>query len=270
MKKNIYFLILGSFLFGCEPDFSELYYKEKPFVAFAATEASVAEGNGAVGNTLKLTVTRASPDIAAALTVNFSVTSAKFDGATGDASNTFTLLGDNGGTASSVVIPAGKTTATISFTSKGNTALEKNRLIGVTIQSTSQDLNLGYPGPSSLGKTVTVTIADDDCIPSIGQLLGAFDCFEPNYGTYPCNFSQINCSTIQNDNFWDAGGVKINYTINALTGTVSIPNQTFGTRSVSGTGGTLNLTTGRMVVPYVVKTAAGANEDVNTHTFTRK
>jgi hypothetical protein len=271
MKKTLY--ILGCLLVfaSCEYDNSELLLKNE-FLAFANATANVAEGNGTVGNTVKLTITRATSDISTDLVVNFSVTSAKFATTNADASNTFTITGE-GGTSSTVTIPKNKTTADILLTTKGNTALETNRLIDVTLSSASGSLNLGFPGPAGNGKTITVTIADDDCTPDIGQLLGAFDCDEPGYGIYTCNFSQISCTTIQNDNFWDDGGVKINYTLNPTAGTVSISEQTFraGARSVSGSGGTINLVTGRMVVPYVVKnTATNAAVDTNTHTFTRK
>lgn len=269
MKKYIYAIGMIFTALSCEPQYSHLEYKDQPFLSFLSPTASVSEGNAATGNALKLSVGRATSDLSQSVTVSFVITSAKFTNGA-DATGTFSISGA-GGNATSVVIPAGKGSADITLTTVGNTVKEDNRVISLTLTSaTSSDFTIGMPGSAANNKSVTVTIADDDCVPNIGQLLGAFDCFEPNYGTYPCNFSQINCSTLQNDNFWDAGGVKINYTINALAGTVSIANQTFGTRSVSGTGGTLNLTTGRMVVPYTVKNAAGANEDVNTHTFTRK
>jgi len=270
MKKKIY--LLGALLAfaSCEPDYADLEYKEKPFVAFSASTISVSEGNTAAGNIVQLSISRATSDLGSALTVNFAAVSAKFETTNADASNTFTLSGGVGGSATTVVIPAGKTTANITFTSKGNTVLEKNRVIQVSLTSSSSDLNLGYPGPASNGKIITVTIADDDCTPDIGNLLGAYDCLEPGYGTYDVAFSQISCTVIQNSNFWDEGA-KINYTINPVAGTVSISNQTFGTRSVTGAGGTLNLATGTIIAPYVVKTtSSGATLDTNTHTFTRK
>lgn len=162
MKKILYLAGSIFMLVGCEFDPSELEYKEPPFVIFTASTATVTEGNSSTGNTIKLTVSRGGTGISEPLTVNFGVVSAKFVDTNADAAGTFTLLGDGGGTETSVTIPANMTTNTISFTTKGNTTPEKNRIVEVELSSNSGNYNLGYPGPSSNNKKVAVTIRDDD------------------------------------------------------------------------------------------------------------
>lgn len=107
------------------------------------------------------------------------------------------------------------------------------------------------------------------------KFIGTYSCFEPGYGTYNTTATEVSETattlTIAMSNFWDAG-VTINYQINKTTGAVSIPSQTFGSRTVVSTGSpTSNFGSGNMTVPYrVTTTATGAVEDNNTHTYTKQ
>lgn len=267
MKKIIYVLGFLTMFASCKPDYSDLVYKDKPFLAFSTLKVQVAEGNGATGNTTKLTVSRATSEIGVPITVNFSV-SAKYADTGANADNSFTVMGA-GGSATSVVIPAGKTTADITITTKPNTVSEKNRIITVTMTGANSDLNLGYPGPSANGKSAEVTINDDDCAFDIAKFTGAYNCDEPGYKIYDVTFTQVSATEIINDNFWD-WGASIKYVLDPLTNTVTIPSQNFtgfGANNVTGTGGVIEPCTGKMTVPYTV---TGPSGESKIHTFTRK
>ena len=271
MKNKLYLLGVLFILAACEQDFTELQYKDGSYVTFNTPTGSVSEGNTST-NTLSVVVSRNSPDITKDLTVTFGVASATFEGTGADASTTFTVAGvGTGATSTTVVIPANKTTATVMLTTKANVFSEKNRTIQIAITAISEGgLQIGYPGPSGIGKVFTATIVDDDCAFVTSKFTGAYNCVEPGYNNnnpYTVTFTSNAANTIIADNFWDSN-IAIVYDLDPLTNTVSIAPQAFGgSYSVSGTGGTLETCTGKMIAPYVV---TGPNPDTNTHTYTRK
>lgn len=120
------------------------------------------------------------------------------------------------------------------------------------------------------GSSYTITPVAEAASVDVSAFVGAYDCEEPGYGVYTVNFAAGDQpGVIVNDNFWDSG-VSIEYVLD-VCGTVTIPNQSFtagATYTVTGSG-TYNTATGEIVVDYVVKSAAGATVDANTHTFTR-
>ena len=106
----------------------------------------------------------------------------------------------------------------------------------------------------------------------INKYVGVYDCNEPGYGHYNCNFTKVSSTTVQSDNFWDSGWA-VNYVLDAY-GTVTLTpvSYTSGgvTYDITGSG-TFNNTTFGLVVHYVVKNhATGAVVDDNTHTFVHK
>lgn len=113
---------------------------------------------------------------------------------------------------------------------------------------------------------------------NVDKFTGSFQCTEPNYASYPVNFTKLTGDTIQNDNFWDLKW-SLKYVMNDL-GQVNIVTKTFAPDpsmkvSVSGTG-TFDNSKNEMKVTYVVLqdvapgTPLAVEIDRNTHTFVRK
>ena len=114
-----------------------------PTVTVAATDANAAEA--ATPNTGTFTVSRTG-STAAALPVNYTV------GGTASGGTDYTTI------PTSVVIPAGSTSATITVTPIDDTVSEGNETVVVTLSS-SASYNVGSPSAA------TVTIADNDVAP---------------------------------------------------------------------------------------------------------
>ena len=106
----------------------------------------------------------------------------------------------------------------------------------------------------------------------INKLVGLFDCDEPGYKHYDCNFTKVGSNTITNDNFWDSG-YAVNYVFDSNGNAILTPvTYTGGAKTYDITGdGAFDIKTGGLVIHYVVKNhATGAVEDDNTHTFIKK
>ena len=107
---------------------------------------------------------------------------------------------------------------------------------------------------------------------TISNFVGLYDCNEPGYKHYDCNFSKVDNKTVKNDNFWD-NGWAVNYVFDSY-GKVTLTPVSYvsGTTTYDITGdGTFNPLTNGVIVNYVVKDhATGKAADTNTHTFIKK
>jgi hypothetical protein len=103
----------------------------------------------------------------------------------------------------------------------------------------------------------------------MANMVGLFDCNEPGYAHYNCNFTSVNATTVLNDNFWDSG-YKVQYVFNADGSKIDIIPVTYDGYAITGTG-SFDKMTGQWSVHYLVKKASnGSLVDDNTHTFTKK
>jgi hypothetical protein len=102
--------------------------------------------------------------------------------------------------------------------------------------------------------------------------VATFDCDEPGYKVYPCEFIAGPVDTIlTNTNFWD-WGLSIDYSFSAdFDQKITIEPQTFTdlgpSLTVSGSG-TYDGITKTMVVAYKIEYDDGTIEEENIHTFT--
>ena len=107
---------------------------------------------------------------------------------------------------------------------------------------------------------------------TITNFVGLYDCNEPGYKHYDCNFTKVDNNTVKNDNFWDSGWA-VNYVFDSY-GKVTLTPVTYvsGTTTYDITGsGTFNPLTNGVIVNYVVTDhATGKPADTNTHTFVKK
>lgn len=142
---------------------------------------------------------------------------------------------------------------------------------------------LTYTVPVSTGKTyywrVVMTDANNVKVSSpvfsfttlvkfdMKNMVGLFDCLEPGYGHYNCNFTSVNATTVLNDNFWDSGW-KVQYVFNADGTKIDIVPITISGYSITGTG-SFNKMTGQWSTHYIVMQGTKLIDD-NTHTFTKK
>ena len=156
-----------------------------PAVSIAATDANASETPGNAG---VFTVSRTG-STASALTVTFAVTGT----ATG---------ADYASIGTSVTIPAGAATRTITVTPVDDTLVEPAETVIVTLTA-----NAAYtlvPGPAS----ATVTISDNDIPPSPdtdGD--GMSDAFEIAHGFEPNNPDQDGNGILDGDDDWDGDGI---------------------------------------------------------------
>lgn len=99
------------------------------------------------------------------------------------------------------------------------------------------------------------------------NMVGVFDCLEPGYGHYNCNFTSVNATTVENDNFWDSGW-KVRYVFSADGSKIDIVPITISGYSITGTG-SFDKMTGQWSTHYIVMQGTKLIDD-NTHTYTKK
>ena len=112
----------------------------------------------------------------------------------------------------------------------------------------------------------------------INNFVGLFDCDEPGYKHYDCNFTKVNATKISNDNFWD-NGWAVEYVFDDYGDVNIIPISYFVAGSTPAKDVTYDITgSGKFnnkaksfYVDYTVKNhATGATVDHNVHTFVKK
>ena len=248
MKKIFNFLSISLILclgfVSCDEEettFKALSYPTDAFITFNSIASSVDEN---ATTPLKIEVT-------------YSNTSA----ATEDVTIDFTVNSDNGvnGTDFSVVNnkssftfspSAGKYTDVVEIMPVDNGVLGSENIV-VTLTLGSTTLSTGYPGPSGLGKSIVVTIMDDDCAKEdalgiyAGDWKGTDSCGDytdiPVTLALPCGtgitIKGIGYSWLKDASYWNEiiiaeHDVKI--TIDAAAGTVDIPEQKYVTTDYNG------------------------------------
>jgi hypothetical protein len=121
------------------------------------------------------------------------------------------------------------------------------------------------------GTNYTVTEVGEASSVDVTSFVGDYLADEPGYAVYPVSFTAGSSpGELVVDNFWDSGA-EISYILD-VCGDVTIPSQSFvagASYTVTGSG-TYDDATKQMVVDYVVKNAAGAAVDTNTHTFVKQ
>lgn len=123
--------------------------------SIAAASAAVVEGNTGASTDVVVTITRTNPTQAATVEVNFT--------GTADAAD-YTAT-DPAPTGSQVAFAAGETTKTLTVSVKGDTVVEADETIIVSLSNASGSNTIATPAAS-----VTVTITNDDvATPATGQ-----------------------------------------------------------------------------------------------------
>lgn len=172
-----------------------------PIVSLSANDPNASEPGSDTGS---FTITR-SGSTSAALTVNFSV------------SGTATAGTDYGALASPVTIPAGASSAVLTVTPLDDALVEGDETVVVTLAN-SVAYTVGSPS------TATVTIADDDTLPTI--TISATDAVASEPGTDTGAFTIVRSGST-------GAGLTVNYTVSGtarngsdyatLSGSINIP-----------------------------------------------
>lgn len=237
-------LILCFGLVGCDEDettFKALDFPTDAFITFNQIATSVAEN----------TVTP----------IQIEVTYANTSAATEDVSIDFTVNSDNGVVGTDFTIVNNKSSFTFSPSAGNYTDIVEimpvdNGVLGtenivVTLSLGSSTLATGYPGPDGLGKSIAVTIMDDDCAKEealgiyAGNWLGTDSCGD--YTAVPVELA-LPCGTgitikglghpwLEDSSYWGETVIfeyDVKITIDAATGTVDIPEQTYVTTDYNG------------------------------------
>lgn len=172
--------MVGSF--ACK-EATELVTTGVDYVAFSAASVSLPESSltttqdgaaSVTNNSTEITVIRSSSDVSADLTVNFTITSeftstTAFADAGDDAASTFQVSDDG-----TVIIPAGKGSASFTITSINDLFSSGNKALTLTITGTSNsNLQLGYKD-GGLTSDLSLTIVDDDCPIDIDDWVGTY------------------------------------------------------------------------------------------------
>lgn len=171
---------------ACESELDTLGALQESSVSFSVATASIAEAtvvssadktDAKVGSTYAVTVVRNTSNIAEDLTVGFTLTSqfltdSDFAGAGDDASETFGVDLEGASGAYSVVIPAGRSSVQFEIRSKDDLFSSGNKELVLTLTSAGS-AKLGL-GSSDIGKTLKLTIVDDDCPIAIANWVGTY------------------------------------------------------------------------------------------------
>jgi hypothetical protein len=246
LNQIILFVILltVAFLPACKLADDEYFYKNSNFVAFGGTTDSltVSESVGGAVQTIDVEVIRGTENLDQALTITYTV-SAKYANTGNDASGTFSIIGAT--EPNKITIPIDRSSAKIKLRTIDNNGSDGAKRVTFTITSTSDaTLNLGYPGPDGLKKSINVVIQDDDCTFDINNFLGDYSAKETGFGAYNVKVTQDNAVTngIRIEDFYGfssfAGFTAIvKGTFDPATGVFEIPDQPL----LISTGGQLSI-----------------------------
>lgn len=201
-----------------------------------------------------------------AITVNYTVSGGAYG-------TDYTIEGgtsENG----SVSVAAGNTGSdamgTIKIKPVKDFVTESNVRLTVTLVDASNGVGVGYP----LKNSFSFTIADDDCDFTFEDFVGTAaskekyadgSVYPSGTNTYDTEFTVVEGTTVEIDNFWDSGMV-VQLTLNGDTRTVSVVENTWSqygyTWSISGSG-TLNTCGSKMSIEFTLTSPdyAGGYED---------
>lgn len=248
MKKIFNFLSISLVLclgfVSCdenETTFKALDFPADAFITFNQIATSVAEN----------TVTP----------IQIEVTYANTSAATEDVSIDFTVNSDNGVLGTDFTVVNDKSSFTFSPSAGIYTDIVEimpvdNGVLGaenivITLTLGTTTLSTGYPGPDGLGKSIAVTIMDDDCAKEdalgiyAGDWLGTDSCGD--YTDVPVELA-LPCGTgitikglghpwLEDASYWGENVIfeyDVKITIDAAAGTVDIPEQTYVTTDYNG------------------------------------
>ncbi|MEZ4803672.1 MAG: hypothetical protein R2797_12945 [Gelidibacter sp.] len=235
MKKIFkLFIAIGIISFGftsCDEDevtYDALSFPEDQYIAFTTTAVSADESTS---TPIVITAQYVHADSSADASVGFTITS---DTAV-EGVDYMVVDGQ-----SSFSFPAGVYTDTVSIVPIDNDVLEGDKVLTITLGDT--DVRTGAPGPDSLGKSITVTILEDDCSrdealrPFEGNYSGTDNCGDDNSRVrlfLPCGtgitVKGLGYNWLESD-YWGET-VTFEYdayiSIDVDAGTVDIPNQRY-------------------------------------------
>ncbi|MEZ4793077.1 MAG: Calx-beta domain-containing protein [Gelidibacter sp.] len=242
MKKIFKLLIIVSIVtFGftsCDEDkvtYDALSFPEDQYIAFTATSVSA---NESTTSPIVITAQYVHADTSADANVGFTISSP-----TAVEGVDYIVMDGQ----SSFSFPAGVFTDTVTIMPIDNDVLEGDKVLTITLGETS--VRTGAPGPDSLGKTINVTILEDDCArdealrPFEGTYSGTDNC-----GAYASQMRlELPCGTgitvkglgypWLESPYW-AETVVTEYdafiTIDEVAGTVDIPNQKYVATDYNG------------------------------------
>ena len=146
------FLTLG-FLTSChtESDNETNLYSGDSYISFGTVSTLSALENST--SPVTLTAYASVPNITSDISVDFTITP---DNAS---ASDYSVVGNK----TSFTFGPGKYTDEIQILPVNNFDEDGNKILNITLSSTSSEHTLGFPGPDSNGKTIVVTFLDDDC-----------------------------------------------------------------------------------------------------------
>jgi hypothetical protein len=233
MKKLLYSLLILFTAFGCAEQEFNSAFREYTGLNTGGLSTSILEDTG----TINIPVVYGGNLTGESFTVNYSVTGGTFG-------TNYTIVGGTSADGS-VTVPAGNAgEAKGLITIKGipDVVKESPVVLTVTLTSTVNGINIGYPYQSSY----TFTIADDDCdyveanyikTAQGRETYSDGSCYPSNCtSTYAVVFTKTATNTLTGDNFWDSGW-NLTMVIDPVTLTITIPSQSpVAGVTVSGSG----------------------------------
>ncbi len=171
---------------ACESELDKLGAFEDSSVSFRTATASLAEAtvvgsadktDTKVGSSFAIDVIRNTSNISSDLAVTFTVSSqflsdSDFAGAGDDASETFNLSIEGSNGTYTVTIPAGSASSQFVLRSNDDLFSSGDKQVVFTITS-ADGAKIGL-GNSGIGKSLTLTIVDDDCPITIADWVGTY------------------------------------------------------------------------------------------------
>jgi hypothetical protein len=244
MKKIFTIFAAITLFMSCDEDretIDSLSYPADAFITFNETTAFVGEESitPLIIKVLYANTSSANEDI----TIDFTVASNN-----GTLGNDYTILDNK---SSFTFSPSnGIYTDNVQIMPLDNLVLGEENIV-ITLTLGSSTYSNGYPGPDSLGETITVTILDDDCAkeealrPYQGDWLGSDSCGDytgvPVTLTLPCGtgitIKGLGHPWLEDSGYWDELVVfeyDVLITIDEAAGTVTIPEQVYVTTLFDG------------------------------------
>ena len=244
MKKIFTIFAAITLFMSCDEDretIDSLSYPSDAFVSFSASSVSVLESNT---STINIVMNLATSTNAAtvASTVGFAITS---DNAVEGVH--YTILDEK----TSFNLAAGSFQDALQIVPIDNGDEDGDKVITITL--TDAPVTLGFPGPDGLGKSIVLTLQDDDCAVSLEGLGAASWSGEdsvpgsqagPNASMIETSFDGTNLlmeglsyAWITDTSYWDEVVILSNLVIvniNLATGVIDIPEQPLCTATWNG------------------------------------
>jgi hypothetical protein len=203
--ETVLLTLSGSASYGiAAPGFATVTIVDRAVVTIVATDPSASEAGLDPG---AFTVSRTGPTTAP-VTVNYTVTGT----ATPGAGNDYTAIG------TSMVIPAGAATATITVSPLNNAGVEDDETVVVTLSASAS-----YYVGASPGNSATVTIVDNDAVVTIAATDASASEAGPDPGTFTVTRSGPATASALTVSYTVGGTASSGPDYATLTGSVVIP-----------------------------------------------